>query len=421
MGGSVLQTARKACVALGYGCCPRVEVDTAKLFGFFEANGWQVTDAIEEADLVVVMTCGFCEMWENRNLRLLEVAESRRRPGSRLVVAGCLAGIDEPRLRETCHGDLVPPKDASRLNDIIGASIRLDEIGDPILIESLIERARGCFSQQERRSDETRSRAVCHRLAELIGVAQGPKEGQASSEAVCTIRVAWGCLGECSYCAIRFAAGPLRSKPLAKVLDQFDQGLRLGCKDFEVVAGDLGSYGQDLGSNIVDLLAGLMERSPAFRLHLQDFDPKWLVRYHEPLVSLLAENASRVASIIIPVQSGSDRVLARMRRGHTAAEAQAAVAAVRAACPTAALETHVLIGFPGETDVDFQDTLKLLQACRFDNVTCYNYEDRPNTEASEMRPKVPRRTMKARGFRLKREIEGLRSAVRYFANDMGLR
>ena len=265
-----------------------------------------------------------------------------------------------------------------------------------------------------RRASITR---VWHRLAELIGVAQGRRRGKPAPRPCA--RSAWR--GAAWASAATAPSDSQRApcvQPLAKVLDQFDQGLRLGCKDFEVVAGDLGSYGQDLGSNIVDLLAGLMERSPAFRLPCRTS-----TQVPRPLPRAAREPARRervsIASIIIPVQSGSDHVLARMRRGHTAAEAQAAVAAVRAACPTAALDNHVLIGFPGETDVDFQETLKLLQACQFDNVTCYNYEDRPNTEASEMRPKVPRRTMKARGFRLKREIEGLRSAVRYFADEHG--
>jgi tRNA A37 methylthiotransferase MiaB len=426
-GGRGVTVVRKACIAYGLGC-PRVQVDTAQLFEFFRVNGWEICDSIEEADLVVVMSCGFCGQDENWSFELLEAAERRRRPGSRLVIGGCLAGINEQRLRQAFDADLVAPRDAAQLEDIIGATVRLDEVDDPILIEPYIDRASRCFSKKERWAHETPVRAAFHRLAEASGVVAAPDEtGRDKSgvtetaAAICSIRVAKGCMGDCSYCAIRFAAGPLQSKPLAKVLEEFDLGLREGYTQFRVVAGDLGCYGQDLGTSVVELLEGLMRGPAEFHLTLQDFNLKWFVMYQTPLVDLLLRNSSRIRSVLLPVQSGSERMLARMRRGHTANEALAALGALRAACPDMVLDTHVLIGFPGETDEDFEDTLELLRACRFDHVTVFNYEDRPKTDASRMEPKVPWQVIKARGFRLTRETEGLLRALQYYVTDWGVR
>lgn len=164
-----------------------------------------------------------------------------------------------------------------------------------------------------------------------------------------------------------------------------------------------------------------MARPAEFHLALQDFDLRWLVKYQNPLVDLLARNSSRIRSVLLPVQSGSERMLALMRRGHSAHEALDALIALRAACPDMVLDTHVLIGFPGETEEDFEDTLRFFRACRFDHVMCFNYEDCPKTAASSMQPKVPWRVIKRRGFRLERETEGLRRALEYYVTDWGLR
>lgn len=164
-----------------------------------------------------------------------------------------------------------------------------------------------------------------------------------------------------------------------------------------------------------------MKRPGDFHVTLLDFDLRWLVAYQTPLVQLLATNAERVRSVLLPFQSGSDRILALMRRHHTAREAKEALIALRAACPDMVLDTHVLLGFPGETRADFEDTLAFLRLVRFDHVTVYEYEDRPGTIASQMSPKVPRRTIKARGLRVRRETAGLGTALICYFQDWGLR
>lgn len=415
------------CIAFGLGC-PRAKVDTAQLFEFFRANGWEICDSIEEADLVVVTSCGFSGHFENRSFELLKAAERRRRPGSRLMITGCLAGINEPRLQHAFDADVVAPGHGAQLEEIIGATVRLDEVDDPTLIEPYIDRASRCFSEKERRAHETTLRATVRRLAEVSGFSAATDETgrdksgvSETAAAICSIRVARGCMGKCSYCAIRFAEGPLQSKPLAKALEEFDLGLSQGYTDFTVVAGDLGCYGQDLGTSVVELLEGFMQRPAAFHMTLQDLSLKWFVKYQTPMIDLLSRHSSRIRSVILPLQSGSDRILQLMRRGHTANEALAAITALRAACPDMALNTHVLIGFPGETDEDFEDARRLIRACRFDHVDVFDYEDRPETDASRMKLKVPWRVIKARGFRLTRETEGLLRALEYYITDWGVR
>ena len=234
-------------------------------------------------------------------------------------------------------------------------------------------------------------------------------------ERVYSIRVAQGCLGECTYCAIKFAAGPRHSKPLRTLLAKFDAGLARGYTQFRLIAGDLGCYGQDIGTNVVDLLSAMMARSPGFQLTLLDFDLKWFIVYSDALVDLYVRHHAHVRSLLLPMQSGSERILQRMRRGHTTKDARRVLMALREACPDMTLESHVLVGFPGETERDFEDTKDLLRAVRFDRVHFYDYQDRPGTEASAMPEKVSRDVIEARSQRARREFGGRWAALEYKA------
>ncbi len=144
-----------------------------------------------------------------------------------------------------------------------------------------------------------------------------------------------------------------------------------------------------------------------------DFDTRWVIEYGDELRPLLAANAKRIARLAIPLQSGSDRILELMRRGHSGGDAKRALCDLRAALPRVVLTTHVLVGFPSETEADFQDTVALLRAARFDDVAVYDYTDRPGTDASLMTGKVPGRVIRSRNRRLRREFNGIRASLRY--------
>jgi len=408
------------CIAFGLGC-PRAQVDTARLCEYVRANGWSVANELEEADVILVTLCGYNADQEERSVRLLDSADRRRKPGSRLVVVGCLAGIGRDRLRASYDADLVPPVSGADLDGILGATVRLDAIADPNEIEPYVRSASRHLDDTDRHPGDGRVKSVMRRALVRSGAREVLRHRHwkrelihlVRKERVFSIRVAEGCLGQCTFCAIRFAAGPLRSKPLDTVLSEFDAGLAGGYTHFRLIAGDLGCYGQDIGTNVAELLGLMMRRTGSFELTLLDFDLKWFIAYSDVLVDVLSRNRGRLRSLTLPMQSGSERVLQRMQRGHTARDAQTALMALRQACPQLDLYTQVLVGFPGETESDFEDTLKVLRAVRFDWVQFYDYQDRPGTEASGMPDKVPREVIRARSLRARREIGLGRAALEY--------
>ena len=218
------------------------------------------------------------------------------------------------------------------------------------------------------------------------------------------LRVAAGCMGVCSYCAIRLAAGPLRSKPLQGILDEFDEGLRQGHKEFNIIAGDIACYGQDIGLTVVDLFEGFFARQGDFRLTLLDLGPEWGVKYTEALTRLFVANSARIRLVVFPVQSGCDRILEKMERGYSAETALAFMERLHHANPPIQTATHVMAGFPGETEADFEETLAFLRKARFNRVDVYRYNDRPGTEAIHMDEKISEQVQAQRLARIEQEF-----------------
>jgi tRNA A37 methylthiotransferase MiaB len=408
---------KTVCIASG-SVCPRATVDISVLFEYFEANGMVATQSLDEADTVVVTLCGFNAISEAASYRLLDAAKRRRKAGSQLIVTGCLAAMHEERLREEYGVTAVPPLRVGMLDDIIGASVKIEAVPDPHDVEHYLALAQGCFDNRQRRGLAAGLIVSSGIPRAMVKLGLRQESELCSAENVYCIRVAYGCRGGCTYCAIRFAYGPLQSKSMESVLAEFDAGLEQGFTDFKLLAQDLGGYGQDAGTNITELLRAILERPGDYRLQLNDLGIRWVSKQLEELVTLFSENASRIEIVRMPLESGSDKVLRAMGRGYSASDAEESFRAVRAALPNALLATHVIAGFPGETEEDVRATARVLRAGRFDRVDVFEYSDRPGTEASKLPDKVRPGVIRSRGRRLRGEFGGRMAGVEYFVQSL---
>ncbi len=423
---------KTVCVAFALGC-PRSEMDTAWLTSYFRTNGWRLSRHVRNADVVVVAACGFAAHIEDESVRLLSILDRKRHRDSQLVVVGCLAGINAERVLREFDAIAIPPANLHRLDKLIGANVPLQKVPPVNCVEPRLLAARTCWSAREVQPDisafaeikQQTKRTVCSLLSRVGSerfavrtLRRFSRRAQGTSvDPTFYIRVARGCLEECTYCAIRLAAGPLRSKPLDDVLAQFDRGLAQKYQDFELIAEDTGSYGLDIASNCVELLERLFSRRGKYRFVITDMNVRYVIRFKQPLADVLAAHADRIRQLKIPVQSGSDRILQRMRRGYTGAEAKAALAYLKERVPAVPLETHVLIGFPGETEADFEGTLDLLRAVRFDRIQVYRYTGRPGTPASALSDKVPQHVQQERITHLLREFPEARATLFSTTNE----
>ncbi len=409
-----LEKPRQVCIAYVNGC-PRSAMDVALLHDYFKANNYTVTRKFQEADLVVCSTCGVDVLCEEKSIKYLSIADKKRPKDSQFIILGCLAGINEERIRENFDAIVIPPVRLSKLDEVIGAKVKLSQFKDLNYIKPYMTKSLECFGRFYRFGTvQEFCRALVRRTVTVTGLRRilvalslirNVRHSLEPVDKPYCLRIAHGCMGRCSYCAIRFAAGPLRSKPLADILEEFDRGLNQDFTEFSLIAGDVGSYGQDIGSNIAELLREILSRKGRFQLALFDFGPQWFIQYATELIELLASNKKRIGMLMLPVQSGSDRILTLMRRNYKADEVIQAIKELRKAYPQVLLSTHVLVGFPGETKEDFQMTVNLLRTLRFQRVDIYEYSDRPKIDSINLPNHVPQKEIKRRATILHKEFD----------------
>ena len=406
---TLIEKTKSVCIVFAAGCY-RSEMSTASLFDYFEANGWEIKERVQDVDLVLVSTCGVDLRSEEHSIRLLSAVDRKRKAGSTLVVCGCLAGINQPRIQKAFDGVIISPIEMGKLDEVINAKVKIKEVREINDVDPYIKKARHSLGFFDRYLHETLTSVGRGDIAVLKRKAQekihkGSTKFELSKN-VFSIKVGYGCLEECSYCAIRFAVGSLRSKPLERVLEEFDTGLNKGYGNFRIIGTDVGAYGQDVGMNVAELTGKLFDRENKFNLELSDLHPKWFTAYSKELIELFAENSQRIRLVIVPIQSGSERILKLMKRDYTASEAQECLCKLRKACPELKMATHVLVGFPSETDSDFDTTIKFLRNVGFDRIDIYEYSDRPNTLASQMEDKISEKTKKSRVYQLRKVFPG---------------
>ncbi len=399
------------------GCCTKRRLDAARLARYFELNGCRLVDRASEADHVLVVTCGVTQAREDAFFATLDELAGLC---GELIVVGCLPATAPARFaRRFGPGDgahagrplRVIPTD--RLDEVERLfpehRVRLAEVEEPGELhpapfhrQYLRELAR----QWEPSLDFAERCLNVARQRLLWPLAERLRHGPPSY-----LRVSDGCVGRCAYCAIRFAIGPLRSRPLEVCVAEYRRRLAEGHRRFELVSDDLGAYGRDLGSSLPELLEALWaaDPSPAIRWTLHDLHPWWAVRHLATLRRLLA--AGRIGVLVCPVQSGSGRILELMRRQQELGELREALRALRQADRRFTFWTHIMVGFPTETLADVDATLALCAEVGFDTTLLCVYSDREGTEAATLEGKISEEEKRRRGRHVRRFCRRHRIAV----------
>jgi threonylcarbamoyladenosine tRNA methylthiotransferase CDKAL1 len=405
---------KKACLIFARGCS-RSQIDLVRLHAYFEANSWEITPSPREADMVVVSACAFTAHEQRTSEAYLQLVTGEMPSGSRLVTVGCLAGI-APTVADKFHSIPLKVDRLTELDSLIGATVPLAAVPDQNLVETRLQQAMHSVSRRNRLRATLSDRGEIP-LQMLLGLRHwahlDPKSPEAGWGEPFHIRVARGCASECSYCAIRLGAGPLRSKPLDDIVTEFETGLADGSRLFNLTAEDVGAYGQDIGLSVVDLLKPILGHKGDFRVTWGDFGPRWLIEQRRDLQSLLIAHKDKLGTIGFPIQSGSDRILQLMKRGYTAAESRDCLLALRRAAPDLRIVSHVILGFPGETRRDLLDTCDLVRSIGFARVQPFTYSVRPGTEAAELPGQLSSfvKAMRTWEFRARLRLPGVHSLV----------
>ena len=382
--------------------CPRSMVDAGTLVKYLKVNGWGISYDLRKADMILLGACGFSKLKEDQSMEYLSVIKRKNRD-SIIIVFGCLPGINEKRLLDQFNVIPISPKCLEKLDEIIGASTKLQQIINPISNNDYKDALTDEMTLFDNLYVKLRL-SIKHPFHALSLISFGNKVKPLDTRygSVFNVRISNGCREKCTYCAIKNAYGTLNSKPLETIIQEFRSGLMRGYSIFRLVAGDVGSYGQDIEINIHDLLKNIFDNKENYRIIWDDFNPKWLIKYFPELLEILERNAHKLGYVGFPIQSGSEKILELMKRGYTIEDIKKCMVILKQALPELDISTHILIGFPGETERDFVDTVNFCKDINFSNIQVYTYSDRPGTLAAQMPIKIPEKikAKRVREFRL---------------------
>jgi ribosomal protein S12 methylthiotransferase len=353
-------------VSLG---CPKNLVDTEVMMGQLVSSGHELTPHPAEADVIVVNTCSFIDPAKQESVdTILEMAEYKKLgKAQRLIVSGCLVERYRNDIRKT-----LPEVDA-----VLGTN-ELSQI--TALCEGL--------EPKEIASEPY----LYHDLTARVFTT--PRHSA-------YIKIAEGCDHPCSFCVIPQFRGAFRSRRFESVINEASRMLATGVREINLIGQDTTCYGEDLG--IKNGLAELLTRLAQIPSEL----PKWIRflyaypnRVTQQLLDTIARYDSLVKYIDMPLQHASTPVLKRMKRGATADLFLKLIQRIRATVPGVAIRTSMIVGFPGETDADFEELCQFVEAARFDRLGVFSYSDEETSGSFHLDRKVDKRITYNRKRRL---------------------
>ena len=355
-----------------YGC-QQNEADSEQLRGMLERCGYGLTDDAEGADVVVINTCAIREHAEQRvfgNVGAL-VHTKRRHPGQKIFLCGCMMG--QPQVVQKI-------RESYRHVDGVFSPHHLWEF--PELLLSVLTREKRVYAVGE-------SAGV---IAEGLPVVR-------ASRLKAWVSIMYGCNNFCSYCIVPYVRGRERSRTPEDVLAECRSLIAQGYKDITLLGQNVNSYGKDLGVGIdfADLLTQIAELDGDFLLRFMTSHPKDASR---KLFDVMASHDKIAKHFHLPFQSGSDRVLKAMNRHYDRAQYLSLIDYGRSKMPELVFTSDVIVGFPGETEAEFEDTMSLIERVGFDALFTFIFSPRAGTPAASMDDPTPRQEKLRRFDRL---------------------
>jgi len=319
-------------------------------------SGHALTTSEADADAHVLVTCTVIETTERKMVRRMEQLAAYDKP---LVVAGCMAAAQRDRVRAVVpRAQLLPPRKWMQIVDLIGAGT-----------------------------------ACGDRAAEVESASLGWHDA--------IVPIAQGCAGRCTYCITRVARGRVASYPIERLAAEVRRHVERGAREIKLTGQDTAAYGLDSGTNLAALLRAIVAVPGAFRVRVGMADPLTVHPILDDLVDAYA--SEKIFKFLhLPVQSGDDAILEAMRREYRVAEFEEIVAMFRQSYPDVALSTDVIVGFPGETEAQFEATMDLIRRIRPDIVNVTRFSARTGTPAATMPDQIVGWRVKERSRRLTR-------------------
>lgn len=344
-----------------FGCSANI-ADAEMIKGILYDSGYELAPTRKNSDLNIIVTCAVKDATEHRMISKIK-KYSKEKP---LVVAGCLPKTSKKLVESfSPNSSLLGPQSLNRTVEVIDGSLNGQKI---VALDD---------------SMSTKVNIPKMRLNPVVSI----------------IQISSGCLSECSFCQTKLAKGTLTSYRIGDILRQVKDDVASNCKEIWLTSTDNGCYGLDLKTDLVDLLEKCSNIEGDYKIRVGMMNPMYVPRFLDRLISLYRNNDKVFKFLHMPVQSGSERILRKMKRGHTAKIFLDVVKELRKKIPEIAIATDIITGFPSESERDFEETLSLIEESQPDVINSSRYSPRPGTLAAKY-PRLSTKIVKERSTRL---------------------
>lgn len=327
-----------------YGCSASF-ADSEMISGLVVNGGHSLTQNESDSDLNLVVTCSVKDATANKMIHRIKNLKTKP-----LIVAGCLPKAEKQTVEKFSeNASMLGPNSLGQTLQVINSTLNGTK---QIALED---------------SDLSKVGLPKVRLNPTVGI----------------IEIASGCMSECTFCQTKLSKGDLTSYRIGDIVRQVEHEVADGCKEVWLTSTDNGCYGFDIGTDLPNLIKTVSDIPKKFKVRVGMMNPMYMPRIKENLIESF-DDEKIYKFLHIPVQSGSDKVLHDMKRGHTSETYRDVVKKIRERFEDFTISTDIIVGFPTESNKDFENTIELLKETRPDVVNLSRYSARPGTEAAEM-------------------------------------
>ncbi len=334
---------------------------------------FEFSNKIENANLVIMLTCGVKGSTENKILSRIELIQ-KNFPEKKVILAGCLTKIIPKKLQKMFPNySMIGPDEVRDILDIVRRTLN----GEKVV--------------------ELKSKRIMRCIIPTVVKDVQP------------IVISSGCLNACAYCATKNAKGNVKSYPIECVAKAVEYAVKHGAKKILLTATDTSVYGFDIRTNLAELLKEVVKIPGDFKIRVGMMNPQHIKPFLNELIKVY-KNPKIIKFVHIPVQAGSNKVLKDMRRGYTVEEFKDIVKKFRKEIPGITISTDIICGFPTETEKDFEETIKLVKEIKPEVMNISKFYPRPNTEAKKMK-QLPTDVIKERSRKLSRIYKEIKKEI----------
>lgn len=349
--------------------CPRNLVDSEVMLGILLKAGYEVSENLNEADYLVINTCGFLEASRQESMDTIQETLSERKATAKLIVTGCMVQTHSESMQKQFPG----------IDYLLGS-------GD---VEGILHAVQS--TQKGRNVTTARSYLEAGEIPRQIST---PKH-------FAYLKIAEGCRKRCAYCVIPTIKGPLKSKSQEQILKEFNLLLSQGVKEIILIAQDLGDYGKEKGSKnltaLLELLKAMLAIDKKFWLRLLYLYPDEIT---DDLIALMKSDKRICAYLDMPIQHINNTILKSMRRMTSKEDIISIITKLRKEIPHIVIRTSLIVGFPGETEEQFEELAQFIQEYPLDNIGIFKFSREPGSHAYDLPNQIPDEVKEARYHKL---------------------